>query len=546
MRASDAGELYGTLLASISASGDEGPLDAQLLVWFLRNVMAVEPLDAYEFVFDDTSGVIDGLLIEESQEVEEEPTLFVFESKMSHANLRVDARAVQAIADATAKLRALGPEALEDHEVTLAARRHEIATQVAAGRLTPVPVLVAAGQFTSGACDRAEDLGVRLFDLEDLAGVAAALRAAGLKQTTLEVDAPDRRRLVTDSALGRVAVCAVKALDIAESWPGIEDRSLFGLNVRRQLKGTTVRSGLTKSLDNQADHANFVAYHNGLTVVCRSFDDGDPERLVVHDLSVVNGAQSVISLWALKERLTDAVEVVVKFVEVGENRQLPLDVAQRSNTQTAVNPRNLRSLDGRQQLIERQFDAKYSSEFKYVTRPDATLDRDYPGELIQNDDAAQWLCAIYAQRPWLAVKRTELFKAPTYSVVFPPHITADHIVLARLIRCAVQDRRSAFPEAHRRSWALTSLVGVYLVSQLMREDRELRDALKNPARALEGRDALKGRLDALAQISAEALKRYREDRLQRDEEDDFKVDFKSQTVLRALANDLATRYLAER
>jgi hypothetical protein len=545
MPGSDTDRLYQTLVASISASGDEGPLDAQLLVWFLRNVMAVEPLDAYEFVFDDTSGVIDGLLVEESQEIEEDPTLFVFESKMSDANLRVDARAVQAIADATARLRSLGPEAFDEQEVALAARRHELATQVASGLLTPVPVLVAAGRFTSGACARANELGVRLFDLEDLAGVAAALQVTGLKQAHLEVDASEQRRLVTDSALGRVAVCAVKAREIAE-WPGIEDRSLFGLNVRRQLKGTTVRSGLTKSLDVEADHANFVAYHNGLTVVCGSIDDDDPDKLVVDDLSVVNGAQSVISLWELKEGLTDAVEVVVKFVEVGENRQLPLDVAQRSNTQTAVNPRNLRSLDGRQQSIERQFESKYRDEFRYVTRPDATLDRDYPGELIQNDDAAQLLCAVYAQRPWLAVKRTELFKAPAYSVVFPPHITADHIVLARLIRGAVQDHRDAFPEAYRRSWALTSLVGVYLVSQLMREDPKLRDALRSPARALEYRAALKDRLDGLAQFSAEALTRYREERLERDEEDDFKVDFKSQTVLRALANDVAASYLAER
>src|SRR4051812_5767186 len=188
----DADQLYETLRASISAAGDEGPLEAQLLVWFLRNVMAVEPLDAYEFVFDDTTGVIDGMLIEESQEIEEEPTLFVFESKMS-AGLRVDARAVQAIADATARLRSVGPEAFADHEVALAARRHEIATQVASGLLTPVPVLVAAGTFTSGARARARELGVRLFDLEDLAGVAAALQFAGLKEATLDVAASEQR-----------------------------------------------------------------------------------------------------------------------------------------------------------------------------------------------------------------------------------------------------------------------------------------------------------------------------------------------------------------
>jgi hypothetical protein len=367
MPPSDARAWHATLLRSISAAGDEGPLSSQLLVWFLRNVMAVEPLDAYEFVFDETEGVIDGMLVEESQEVEEEPTLFVFEAKMGTPDLSVDARAVQAVWDATEKLKTEGAAAFGRHELTLAARRMELLAQVSGGLLRPVPVLVAAGRLTDGAKERAESLGVRWFDLEHLAGVAAALEAGGMKEAELPVNAPLAGRLVTDSALGRVAVCAVKALEIAETWPGIEDRSLFGLNVRRQLKGTTVRGGLTKSLEDDRDHANFVAYHNGLTVVCGAFDDDHPEHLVIHNLSVVNGAQSVISLWELKDDLTEKVEVIVKFVEVGTNRQLPLDVAQRSNTQTAVNPRNLRALDGRQQLLERQIEETYGSEFKYVT-----------------------------------------------------------------------------------------------------------------------------------------------------------------------------------
>jgi hypothetical protein len=79
----------------------------------------------------------------------------------------------------------------------------------------------------------------------------------------------------------------------------------------------------------------------------------------------------------------------------------------------------------------------------------------------------------------------------------------------------------------------------------MREDPALRSALQKPAAALDNRPALVERLDELATISAEALSRYRAARLKNDMEDEFKVDFKSQTVLRTLANQVVQSYLAE-
>lgn len=537
--------LHKTLMKSVSASGDEGTLEAQLLLWFLRHVMAVEPLDSYEFVFDDASGPIDGLLIDESQEVDEEPTLFLFEAKAGTAPMRIDARVVQAAFDAKQKLMATGPESFDRHELSSTARRLEIGELIAAKTLTPVPVIVAAGRLTPGAKKKADDLSVRVFDLEMLAGVAAALEVEGMKEATVRVAADEAHRLTSQTRLGAVTVCAVKATEVAE-WPGIEDRSLFGLNVRRQLKAAAFKTGLSRSIDIESEHRNFIAYHNGLTVVCGSIDTRDPREVVVKNLSVVNGAQSVIALWELRDKLTEDVEVIVKFVEVGDNRQLPLDVAQRSNTQTAVNPRNLRSLDGRQQSLEKEFADKYGDEYRYVTRPDVALDKATPAENIPNDDAAQWLCAVYAQRPWLAVKRTELFRAPNYSIVFPPHIQADHVLLSKLIHDAVEEEKVQFPEAYRSSWALTSLVAIYLVGQILREDGETRSWLSKPWDALNDRPGVVNHLEGLAAFCADALTSFRKHRLRRDRVDEFKVDFKSQSVLRALANDVVTSYLDAR
>ena len=67
-----------------------------------------------------------------------------------------------------------------------------------------------------------------------------------------------------------------------------------------------------------------LAYHNGLTVTCKSFDSSDGTKLGVTDPSVVNGGQSVVALFAAAAlgNLTDDLRLTVKFVEVEGRPQL--------------------------------------------------------------------------------------------------------------------------------------------------------------------------------------------------------------------------------
>ena len=535
------GLLYDALLGSIDAAGDDGPLGWRTLLWFLRNVMAVEPLDAYEHAFSDPALGIDGLLVQEADDIDEDPTLFVFEVKSTPGPVDVGPAAVAAARGASDIVLDLGRHVSSHAPTELAslASRMRLVERLSAGDLTPQAVLVTTGRLSPEALVAAAQTGVRTFDLEFLAQVALALQVEGLRQAELPVLAGEGSRFLSQTGIGRIAVCAVNAPEIA-NWPGIDDRSLFGLNVRRQLRQNQVRTGLTKAVENPADHANFLAYHNGLTVVCRRFDPR-PDQLIVHDLSVVNGAQSVIALRESAAALTNDLQILVKFVEVGENRQLPAEVAQRSNTQTAVNPRNLRALDGRQRFLERDFSENYPA-YRYVTRPDASLHE--PGIPVPNDVAAQLLCAVYAQRPWLAVKRTELFRAPNYSIVFPPQIRAAHVLMSKRIREAVESQKGAFPQEYRRSWALTALVATYLVAQLLREDEEGRAWLDDPAAALTRESLVAARLEHLAGRVGRELTKYHEWRSKTDGFDDFKVDFKNRTTLRTLASDLVRSYVS--
>lgn len=514
-------------------STNAGPLDdpsSALLVWFLRYGLAVDELDSYDHVFD-SAGPVDGWYVDEALDSDSSGVLLLFEVKATFdRSTRLTPAAVNAMADAFEARSAnsdgvfasLGPEA------KIASQRNDLDRRVAEGDLKPMLVVVTTASVSEATRNFASQRNIEVHGQAELTSIARALDRAGLLDTTVIVEATPKQRFITKTAAGRIAVCEVSGRAIA-NWPGIEDRSLFGLNVRHELGTGPVRTELDAALSREQDQAKFLAFHNGLTVICDSIDEEPSGDLAISGLSVVNGAQSVIALKRNAGHLTKELKILVKFVEAGDDRSLAGEIARRSNTQSAVNPRNLRALDGRQQLLEQEFDDY--PEFEYVVRPDVRGKR--TAAEIRNDDAAQWLCALYLARPWLAVKRTELFRSPTYQLIFDRRVSAESVILAWQVRQAVQRIRSSVPVPYRRSWRLVAIVAMYLLGEIMRDESAQLDHAKRTLR----RDNLEAELDERAEFIAKELSLYHR-RAEKNGFDDFKVAFKNQGSIRDLAVDV--------
>ena len=100
-------------------------------------------------------------------------------------------------------------------------------------------VLVTTGVFNGQATtlvestNRTEGAGyLTAYDLRRLGPLARAVAAPTPPAATIEVPCAPEERMILGTAPNRVAMAAVKAEDIV-TWPGIDDRSLFELNVRR-------------------------------------------------------------------------------------------------------------------------------------------------------------------------------------------------------------------------------------------------------------------------------------------------------------------------
>lgn len=373
--------------------------------------------------------------------------------------------------------------------------------------------------------------------LDELLG--ARLEPGWLDATTT-VEVTERERLETRAGTRRVIVAPVPG-DLIAAWPGIETRRLFDLNVRFGLgAGNRVRQSLDVALE-QEDQGAFVASHNGLTVVCENIRL-DPTSFTVSNFSVVNGAQSVIALHENRAKLSPELRLLVKFVELGRDDALASEIAIRSNTQNPVTGRNLRALDESQVRLRQNLAQR---GYIFETRPDSR--RRSGDHEIKNDAAAQWICTVYLERPWLAVKRTLLFAPETFQEIFPPTRSAEQIILLYTMRRILDQARAQFPEELRRAWLLTALTAMYLVGQGMRFDEDHRRLLLSPEDGEGDSASTVALLDSLVETVRLYMSARHHKLVATDGYDNFRVDFKRQRTLLEMSSDfIRTAHTAAR
>ena len=417
---------------------------------------------------------IDGLYLE-AEVPDDRQRLFVYSSKYPHGPSAIGRTAVEKLVAAglhfhdSASVRRLADAHISD-QLRRLIKSQQLESEVAKGSVDVRLVVVSAGYLDDPArlvVDAANsergDGYIDVWDISRLGPVASALETRGLMRGEFQLRVPSGDVLVLASGNRRVALAAVSAREIVK-WPGIEDRALFDLNVRHEQGRNRVRDELDRAIGRTAEHRDFLAYHNGVTVVCNSFEVAPPDKVVIHDASIVNGTQSVLAFHRLKDKVTAGLRVVVKLVEVQDKPQLAREVSRRSNTQIPVNPRMLMANSGVQLRIAEEFQRLFP-DIDYVTRTDATLDRRRRHK-IANDDVAQLLCAVYNEQPWLAVKRNALFETENHGPIFGG-IGAGHVVLADRIGRAVDRGRGQFPALYQEAWRLTRLVAAYLAAEAL-------------------------------------------------------------------------------
>jgi hypothetical protein len=195
--------------------------------------------------------------------------------------------------------------------------------------------------------------------------------------------------------------------------PGIIDGRLFRKNVRQALGAQNRVNRALRATINGERVREFFYYHNGITAICDAAQyDSGKATISVKGLSVVNGCQSISTIYSVSERVRSPeakdARILFRFYEIPD-RALADRISINTNSQTAVKPRDLRSNDKVMVGLKKAFEIRYPDGFFIAQRgQDRPANKDAK-KTIDAAVLARMLMAWHCQRPNISYNEKKLF-----------------------------------------------------------------------------------------------------------------------------------------
>lgn len=240
---------------------------------------------------------------------------------------------------------------------------------------------------------------------------------------------------------GTKAVIVAMPLKECVKIPGIKDGTLFRKNVRQSLGvSNKVNKGIARTL--KKDRKDFFFLHNGITAICSRLELKD-DKLNVHELNVVNGCQSLSTIFSTSEvvRNTNDGYILFRFYEIADNSKCDL-ISTSTNSQSAVRARDLRSNDPAVLAIKKAFEQKYSDGYFVTKRGEeqtlnmALYNKDHIAYLT---DLGKTLVAWHSQRPIRSYSESTIFDK-YFSQLFKKDYSPENVLALKKLFDAVSLR----------------------------------------------------------------------------------------------------------
>lgn len=321
---------------------------------------------------------------------------------------------------------------------------------------------------------------------------------------------------------------------------GLQSGELFAWNVRQTLGKTKVNKAIAESVKTQAEHKNFVLYHNGLTILAEYAELGD-DRLKINGYTVVNGCQSLTTLFENKAKITDELRLLARVVQLPPASELAAKITRHSNNQNSISARDLQSNSNLQRRLQQEFNALFSGIFGYEIKRGESV---HAKVAIPNDAAARQLLAFDLGQPWACHQTYRLFDELHSDIFGRKEVGAARIVAIWILFSAVTDTLSTLKNGLFANYTLTRYFMLFLLRQALEIDDEGRRFMHDPGiYFLElGPENLytvaKGILADLAiDLNAEL-----DEREKAGNPFDYKRELKSPTAVRALSKQIIPSY----
>lgn len=391
----------------------------RFVAWYLRRMLLRDPVQARDDLTDGHDDKqIDAVVIDD-----DERRILVIQGKFISAS-QVDSEPLREILGAWLRLHdleLLQQDCNEKLKIKLEAIRNALEDEYR----------VEFELLTTGALTDAAKADLKAFadrlDLEDFDAFSASLHlidTAVLETRLAEAEAlelpsldhvmnVDPKRTLLTEMNGTKTVITVLSLADCLRLPGITDGRLFRKNVRQSLGPNNKVNKALRATINGEHVGDFFYYHNGVTAICNDAQyNQEKGTLSIEGLSVVNGCQSLSTIYSASERVRspEAAEAKILFrVYEIPDRALADRISINTNSQSAVKPRDLRSNEKIMVGLKRAFEARYPDGFFMTKRGEERPADKVANRTVDAALLAKMLVAWHCQRPNISYNEKKLF-----------------------------------------------------------------------------------------------------------------------------------------
>ncbi len=534
---------YPGLLSEITEERAPGRTESHaFLLWFLKNYYRLDDIEAADSVCDgfDDKG-IDAVYIDNNLE-----TIDVFQSKLIKNSVRtLGDTQLREFVGALAQLRDPATvtqiaQTTSNTELSRLLQSENVATKIADG-------FTVRGIFlTNIQCDNnaVKYIGtqdnLRVFDKSELLRSYVPSGPTSPIGTPVAFDVFGYDCIKCSVGDATAIFAPLKASELVRL-DGISSNELFAWNVRSSLGKTKVNKDITASIGNVDEHKEFLLFHNGLTLLCQGLEYAD-DKITISGYSVVNGCQSLTSLYENRTKITGDLRLICRIVKLPPGNMLAEKITHHSNNQNPINARDLQSNSSIQRRLQNEFRQNYDGDVFYrIKRGEG----DQAPVNIDNDEAGRLLLAFDLKQPWTCHKSYAVLDELHGSIYARPEITAHRILVVHEIASEVI---SALPRIENRmlaSYRLTRYFMVYLVRLALELDERGKEFIGNPATFLEqvdGRARIKAAIgpvisDLTIDLNAEIRERH-----DAGNPFDFKRELKNSGSVREISRSIVANY----
>jgi hypothetical protein len=267
--------------------------------------------------------------------------------------------------------------------------------------------------------------------------------------------------------------------------PGIKDGTLFRKNVRQSLGlSNKVNKGIARTLRNNPEEFFFL--HNGVTAICSSIKI-DGNTMAVKELNVVNGCQSLNTIYSCSESVRKASDayIMFRFYEISDPERAD-NISTCTNSQSAVKARDLRSNDKYVLAMKKAYEQFYTDGYFITKRGEEADPAKYnTAHVVDLTSLGKQLIAWHSQRPTISYSESRIFDK-YFEQLFHRQYSPEKIqALSELYKEVYKNWDSTNPLEFNEALIALKAYGPYhhlfTVSVLVGEINKMQDLVPNPA-----------------------------------------------------------------